>query len=59
MYRENVQKIEGLKGLMDLNRLVDSASCSAATYEEEDIIPILKIKKLELRKLRNLANNTA
>lgn len=59
MYGENVQKIEGLKGLMDLNRLVDSASCSAATYEEEDIIPILKIKKLELRKLRNLANNTA
>lgn len=59
MYGENVQKIEGLKGLMDLNRLVDSASCSAATYEEEDIIPILKIKKLELRKLRNLPNNTA
>lgn len=40
MYRENVQKIEGLTGLMDLNRLVDSASCSAATYEEEDIIPV-------------------
>lgn len=59
MYRGNVQKIEGLKSLMDLSRLVDSASCSAATYEKEDIIPILKIKKLELRKLRNWANNTA
>lgn len=44
--------------LMDLSRFVCSASCSAATYEEEDVIPILKVKKLELRRLRNLASNS-
>lgn len=44
--------------LMDLSRFICSASCSAATYEEEDVIPILKVKKLELRRLRNLAGNS-
>lgn len=44
--------------LMDLSRFVCCSSCSAVTYEEEDVIPILKVKKLELRRLKNLVSNS-